>query len=144
MRHPREERGVGPTRSRGSFFSPPRKTACLASGSNPRSRAKGIQRPDVSKPQVRLSRGALRVTSAGDVLPGRQGADLSRTLKDPQQLLSLPGLPSSVFCYAGGQFFQGAEGPHGEIDGVSHFIPFSLLCLSHVWTNMFTCLSFCT
>ncbi|CAN0172365.1 unnamed protein product [Rangifer tarandus platyrhynchus] len=60
------------------------KTACLASGSNLRRRAKGIQRPDVSKPQVRLSGGALRVTSAGDVLPRRQGAGLGRTLKDPQ------------------------------------------------------------
>lgn len=111
MRHPREESGVGPTRSRGSFFSPYAQENSLArqwvqsqeeSQRNPAPRSFQVpeetrallpgspavgQRPDLALfcAWVRLSRGALWVTSAWDVLPRWQGAGLRRTLKDPQR-----------------------------------------------------------
>ena len=137
MRHPREERGIGPTRSRGSFFSPPRKTAWLASGFSPRRRAKGIQRPGVSKPRVWLSRGALRVTSAGDVLPRRQGADLSRALKDPQRCSLCLGFLPRFSATPEVSFSRGLKDHMGK-SMVSHIWFLSHFCVCHM------CGAFCT
>lgn len=153
MRHPREKRGIGPTRSRGSLFSPSAQENSLArqwvqsqeeSQRNPVSRrfqalrrrgpslSRGAGRRAEARPRalLRLSP-AVPWSSSGHQRLGRpSSAAGGRPRPNPQRspmLLSLLG-----FCDAGGQFFQGAEGPHGEIDGVSHFIPFSLLFVTCV------------
>ena len=160
MRHAREERGIGPTRSRGNFFSPSAQENSLArqwvqsqeeSQRNPvpqrfqapeETRALLLpgapavgQRPDLALfcARVRLSRGALRVTSTWDVLPRRHGAGLGRTLKDPQPCSLCLGFLPPFSATPEVSFSRGLKDHMGRWM-VSHISFLSHFCLSHVWS----------